>query len=361
MGVDLYRACLLRNPHDFIAGKTGRSSWEEIKKMDVIQLFTKNRKLLWRGFLALILILVITLPLYGGRYHVSVLTFVLVYVVLAVSWAMFSGTTGYMSLAPAAFFGLGVYSMAILQNELPFPIIMVIGGLVSFAFALLIGLVTLRLKGIYFAIFTFGLVVFMSELIQQLETRLKHGHGWDITPMNHAMLLYVALGLAVVTVLAIYFIRRSRYGLAILSIGGNEEAAAHMGVNTTMVKVFSFAISATFMGIAGVIAAPKLIYVNTSVAFSTVYSFMPILMAVFGGMGTLYGPVAGAVVFAYLDIVIRNEFPRYFLLIFGVTLVVVILFLPNGIAGLMPMLRERLGRLRAKLWKGGQAKQHADT
>jgi ABC-type branched-subunit amino acid transport system permease subunit len=80
---------------------------------------------------------------------------------------------------------------------------------------------------------------------------------------------------------------------------------------------------------------------------------MPILMAVFGGMGTLYGPVAGAVVFAYLETMIRNEFPRYFLPSFGIVLVLVILFLPTGIAGLMPVLKERLGRLRARLWKGG--------
>jgi branched-chain amino acid transport system permease protein len=252
--------------------------------MGVVQLLTRNRKLLRWVFLALVLVLIVTLPLYGGPYHASVLTFVLAYVVLAVSWAMFSGTTGYMSLAPAAFFGLGVYSMAILQHTLPFPIILVAGGLVSFAFALLVGLVTLRLKGIYFAIFTFGLVVFMSELVQHLETRLKNTHGWAIIPMNGTMILYVALGLVVVTVLAVYFIKRSRYGLAMLSIGGNEEAAEHMGVNTTRTKVLTFAISAIFMGVAGVIGATQLIYVNTAVAFSTIYSFLPILMAVFGGM-----------------------------------------------------------------------------
>jgi branched-chain amino acid transport system permease protein len=332
-----------------------------MKKMGLIQLFRRNRKLLWAGFLALILIFVITFPLYGGPYNVTVLTYVLLYVVLAVSWAMFSGTTGYMSLAPAAFVGLGIYSMAILQRQLPFPVIIVVGGLVSFAFALLIGLVTLRLRGIYFAIFTFGLVIFLSELIQYLETTIRGAHGWAIIPMSYTMLLYTALGLAVVTVLAIYFLRRSRYGLAMLSIGGNEEAAAHMGINTTMVKVLGFAISSMFMGIAGVLLAPELIYINTNIAFSTIYSFMPILMAVFGGMGTLYGPVVGAVVFAYLETMIRNEFPRYFLPGFGITLVVVILFLPTGIAGLMPVLRERLGRLRAKLWKGGQAEQHANT
>jgi branched-chain amino acid transport system permease protein len=329
--------------------------------MDITGFISTHRKLLWRGFLVLLLVFIATIPLYGGAYNVSVLTFVLVYIILAVSWAMFSGSTGYMSLAPAAFFGLGVYAMAILQNELPFHIIIVMGGLASFVFALLVGLVTLRLRGIYFAIFTFGLVVFMSEIVQYMETNIRGAHGWAIIPLNNTMVFYTALSLAVVSVLAIYFIRRSKYGLAMLSIGGNEEAAAHMGINTTMVKVLTFAISAIFMGAAGVIAATQLIYVNSSIAFSTIYSFLPILMAVFGGMGQLYGPIVGAVVFAYLDTIIRNEFPRYFLLVFGIVLILVIVFLPNGIAGLMPTLRDKLGGVIARLRKGNQTEQHAIT
>jgi branched-chain amino acid transport system permease protein len=283
------------------------------------------------------------------------------YVVLAVSWALFSGTTGYMSLAPAAFFGLGIYTMALLQRELPFFLIIAIGGLVAFAFAVLIGLVTLRLRGIYFAIFTFGLVVFMTEIIQLLETRLWGKHGQPIIPIDNETLLYAFLGLVVVTVLTTYLIRRSRYGLALLSIGGNEEAAEHMGINTTRTKVFIFAISSLFMGAAGVIAAPTLIYINANIAFSTFYSFMPIFMAIFGGMGQVYGPVIGAVIFGYLETTLRAQLFSYFMLGFGIIMVVVILFLPNGIVGLVPMLQSKLGRLMARLRKGEHGEQHANT
>jgi branched-chain amino acid transport system permease protein len=164
-------------------------------------------------------------------------------------------------------------------------------------------------------------------------------------------------GLAVVTVLAVYFIRRSRLGLAMQSIGGNEEAAEHMGVNTTMVKVLTFAISAIFMGAAGVVTAPSLIYVNPGIAFSLSYSFLPILGAVFGGMGQLYGPVIGAVVFGYLEKTLKAQFATYFMLGFGIIMVAVILFLPNGIVGLVPMLQDKLRKLR----KGGQAEQHVNT
>jgi branched-chain amino acid transport system permease protein len=329
--------------------------------MDITRFISTHRKLLLVGFLVLILIFITTFPLYAQAYDVRVLTIVFIYVVLAVSWAMFSGTTGYMSLAPAAFFGLGIYTMVLLQKELPFFLIIAIGGLVAFVFALLIGLVTLRLRGIYFAIFTFGLVVFMTEIVQYLETRITGGHGQNITPIDNATLLYTMLVLVVVTVLAAYLIRRSRYGLALLSIGGNEEAAEHMGINTTRMKVISFAVSSLFMGAAGVVIAPIFIYVNANIAFSVFYSFMPIFMAIFGGMGEVYGPVIGAVIFGYLEKTLRAQLFSYFMLGFGIIMVAVILFLPNGLVGLVPMLQERLRGLTTRLTKGGRTEQHANT
>ena len=329
--------------------------------MDITRFISTHRRFLLVGFLLLVVAFVATFPLYTQQSHVRVLTIILIYVVLAVSWAMFSGTTGYMSLAPAAFFGLGIYTMALLQKALPFPVIIVIASLISFAFALLVGLVTLRLRGIYFAIFTFGLVIFLTELVQFLETRIYHGHGWNITPIDNTTLLYTMLILVVVTVLVIYFIRRSRYGLALLSIGGNEEAAEHMGINTTMTKVISFAVSSMFMGAAGVVLAPSIIYINTNIAFSLFYSFMPILMAIFGGMAHLSGPIIGAVIFGYLEKMLRAQWSTYFMLGFGIILVVVILFLPNGIIGLVPTLQGKLGGLMTRLRKGEKGEQHANA
>jgi len=329
--------------------------------MDIPRFISTHRKLLLVGFLVLILIFITTFPLYAQPSDVRLLTILLIYVVLAVSWALFSGTTGYMSLAPAAFFGLGIYTMALLQKELPFFLIIAIGGLVAFAFALLIGLLTLRLRGIYFAIFTFGLVIFMSEIIQYLETRLWGQHGQHITPIDNETLLYAMIVLVVVTMLVIYLIRRSRYGLALLSIGGNEEAAEHMGINTTRTKVFIFAISSLFMGATGVIAAPSLIYVNANIAFNPYYSFMPIFMAIFGGMGQIHGPIIGAVIFGYLEKTLRAQLFSYFMLGFGIIMVAVILFLPNGMMGLVPMLQSKLGGVISKIRKGGQAEQHANT
>jgi branched-chain amino acid transport system permease protein len=328
--------------------------------MNITRLCTTHRKLLLTAFLILLIAFVLTFPLYGGA-RTRVLITMLLYTVLAVSWAMFSGTTGYMSLAPAAFFGTGIYVTALLQDYLPFPVIIVIAGFISFALAVLLGLVTLRLKGIYFTIFSFGLVVFIGNVINYVEADIIGRHGWYFNPMDRTMLLYTMLGLAVVTVVTAYLISRSRLGLAMQSIGGNEEAAEHMGVNTTMIKVLTFAISAIFMGAAGVVLAPSLSYSNSGIAFSVTYSFIPIVAAVFGGMGNLQGPIVGGLLFGYLEKTLRATWANYYNLGFGIIMVVVILFLPNGIIGLVPILRDKLGWAISKLRKGSEGEQHANT
>jgi branched-chain amino acid transport system permease protein len=328
--------------------------------MDITTFISRHKKLLGVGFFVLILVFLATFPLYGNVHYTRLLIVILMYVILSVSWAMFSGSTGYMSLAPAVSFGVGMYTMALLQNYLPFPVIIVVGGLLSFILALLIGLVTLRLKGMYFAIFTFGLVVFMARIVAYLESQIQEQRGQHIIPLDTSTILYAMIGVAVVTVIAVYFISRSRMGLAMRSIGGNENAAEHMGINTTMVKVLTFAISSIFMGADGVVTAPKLIYINADLAFSPVYSFMPIVMCIFGGMGQFYGPIIGAAVFGYLENTLKTDFSSYFYLGFGIIMVAVILFLPNGIAGLIQMLWDKIG-VKLKLQKGGEAGQHANT
>jgi branched-chain amino acid transport system permease protein len=324
--------------------------------MNITSFVSAHKKLLVVGFLLLISIFLATFPLYSNDYNIYLLDMILMYVVLAMSWAMFSGATGYISLAVAAFFGVGIMAMTFLYRTLPLPIIIVIGGLLASALAFLIGLVTLRLRGIYFAIFTFGFVMFLSQTAYHIDYHILHNSwGHEVPPLDARVLHYVMLGLVVVTLVAIYFIRRSRYGLALLSIGGNEEAAEHMGINTTMTKVILFTISAVFMGAAGAIWARAIIHVEARIAFNVFNSFLPVLMAIFGGMGQFYGPIIGAAIFGYLNATLRVQLMQTFMLVFGIILVMVILFLPNGIAGLIPMLQERLRGLTARLRKGGQA------
>lgn len=305
-----------------------------------------------------ILIALVALPLYGSLYNVILATSILMFVILTVSWVMFSGPTGYLSLATAAFFGIGIYASALLLPNtgqvLPLLVVVFIGGLASSVVALGVGALTLRLRGIYFAIFTFGLVILILELMNWWEHTVSHIRGRFVMLVGNDVIFYIMLAIFVLLMITTYSIRRSKFGLALKSIGANEEAAAHRGINVTMVKVLTFAISAFFMGAAGAVWATKLTYIDPYVAFSVLFSFLPVLMAIIGGMGQLYGPVIGAAVFAYLQETLQTRFPYIYMLTFGLVLIVAILYMPDGLVGAIP-------RLVRRLRKGGSAEQNANT
>ncbi len=294
----------------------------------------------------LIIIILATVPVYTPDYTVILITSILMYVVITVSWTIFSGPTGYLSLATAAFFGVGIYTAAILGKILPLPLIIIIGGLASFVVALIAGSVTLRLRGVYFAIFTLGLVELIKQLLLWYEVNITNTRGRFVIVVDNTTIFYVVLIIFVLLMLAVYFIQRSKYGLALQSIGENEEAATHIGINVTVLKIITFAISALFIGATGAIMATKWTYIDPYIAFNPLFSFIPVLMAIFGGIGQIYGPVIGAAIFAYLEEILITQFPYYYMLLFGIILIIVILFLPNGIAGLIEQWRK--GRLKGK-------------
>jgi len=316
--------------------------------MDIVRVISKRSFVL--GLPLLILILLATSPLYAPPYTVILLTSIFMYIIITVSWTMFSGPTGYISLASAAFFGVGIYTSAILGKALPLPLVICMGGLVSFCLALLVGALTLRLRGTYFIMFTFGLVELLLHFILWWEVNITGTTGRVVPTVSNTTVYYLMLIIFVILMLTTYLIRRSKYGLALQSIGEYEEAAAHTGVNVTMVKVITFAISAFFMGAAGAIMATRWTYIDPRIAFNPLISFLPVLMAIFGGMGQLYGPIIGAAIFTYLEEFLITRFPYYYMLIFGIIMVVAILYMPDGLVG-----------LTQKLWKRNSERKHADT
>jgi branched-chain amino acid transport system permease protein len=308
-----------------------------------------SQKPFFFGLLFLILILLVTLPLYVPPYYVILLTTIIMYVTITVSWTIFSGPTRYISLASAAFFGVGVYTSALIGKVLPLPVVIISGGLFSFILALCVGLLTLRLKGMYFIIFTFSISELIRNFLLWWETTMTGTVGRWVVMVDHTVVYYVILVIFVMALLTAYLIKRSRFGLALRSIGEQEEAATHIGINATMVKTITFAISAFFMGATGAIMATKWKYIDPRIAFDPLLSFLPVLMAIFGGTGQLYGPVFGAAIFAYLEEILTTKFPYYYMLLFGSILIVVILFLPHGMVGLVQ-----------KWWKGGLKRQNAN-
>jgi branched-chain amino acid transport system permease protein len=315
--------------------------------MDFSKINWKKTAIIW-GIPLVGVILLGFLPAYGSAYWVTRFTYFLMYIILAVAWTIFSGTTGYISLASAAFFGVGIYAAAILGDKMPLIFVVLIGGAASFVLAFIFGAITLRLRGIYFAMFTFGLVLLFKELIYYYEINVTGLRGRFVVLQSNETIYYYLLGIFIVTMIAAYLIRRSKFGLALQSIGQNEEAAAHMGVNVTMVKILTYAISAIFMGAAGVIMATKWTYVDPGVAFNLMMSFSPVLMAIFGGMGNIYGPVIGAVIFSYIQEMLTTghwfnvDWSKFYMLIFGTILIATILFLPNGLMGLIQKIWKRI-------------------
>jgi branched-chain amino acid transport system permease protein len=287
------------------------------------------------GMLFLIFILLATMPFYVQPYLVILLSSIFMYVIITLSWTIFSGPTRYISLASAAFFGVGVYVSAMLGQALPLLVVIAIGGLVSFILALLIGLLTLRLRGMYFIIFTFGISELIRHFILWWEAKFTGTVGRWVVIVDHTTVYYVMLVIFIIALLTAYLIRRSRFGLALRSIGEYEEAATHIGINATVVKTTAFAISAFFMGVAGAIMATRWTYIDPRIAFDPLFSFMPVLMAIFGGTGQLYGPILGAAIFAYLEEILITKFAYYYMLLFGTILIIVIMFLPHGLVGLV--------------------------
>ena len=323
--------------------------------MDITRFTSNKRFRIWGISLLAVLAVLATLPQLVTSYYIVLLTSILMYILLTVSWTIFSGPTGYMSLASAAFFGVGVYTSAILfpmmGAALPLPLVIVIAGLASFILGLLVGALTLRLKGIYFAVFTFGLVLLIQRFLLWFEMTITETRGRFVATLDDNTIYYTMLVIFVATILTAYFIRRSKFGLALQSIGENEEAAAHIGINVTLVKVITFAITAVFMGAAGAIMAMKWTYIDPYIAFNPLLSFTPVLMAIFGGLGQFYGPIIGSIIFACLqEYLLTSRFADYYMLIFGGILVVAIAFMPNGLVGLIQ-----------KGWRRVSGGQHAST
>ena len=312
--------------------------------MDMIKIVSKRPFEL--GFSLLILILLATSPLYTPEYAVVLLSNIFMYIIIAVSWTMFSGPTGYISLAPAAFFGIGVYTSALLGLKLPLPVVIVIGGLAGFGLALLVGALTLRLRGIYFVMFTFGLVELLLHFILWWEVNITGTTGRVVPPVANTTVYYFLLGIFVILMVTTYLIRNSKFGIALQSIGEFEEAAAHRGINVNALKTIIFAVSALFMGAAGAIMATRWTYIDPKIAFNPLISFMPVLMAIFGGIRYLYGPIIGAAFFAYVEEFLITRFPYHYMLIFGIIMVLAILYLSEGLVGLTQKLWNRISGVK---------------
>jgi branched-chain amino acid transport system permease protein len=289
-----------------------------------------------------ILIVMFTLPLYGSAYAISLLTTILMYATLAVSWMILSGYTGYVSLGSAAFFGLGAYLPTILWPMLPFPVLIIVGGAAAGFFAFIVGIPCLRIRGPYFVILTFGLSQLLQQIFVLYEANVKGRVGTVLLNTPSSETIYIAL--LVVCLIAIgvaQLIKNSKFGFGLFSIRGDEEAAEALGVNTTRYKLLAFVISSTLMGFVGSIMAMRWTFIDPPIAFNYLLSFQVCIMSILGGWQDFRGPILGAAVLTLISEAFGVEFPYYFMIILGITLIMLMKFLPNGLLDAIERIRRK--------------------
>jgi len=286
------------------------------------------------------LALVAALPLLDTGFWLALAINVAQYAVLATAWAMFSGPTRYVSLATAAFFGVGAYTVAVLGEVLPWPVVLLTAAAIGAVLSLLVGLATLRLSGVYFVVFTFGLSELVRQLVTWFEVNVARSMGrYVFVDVTQAGIFWQLLALFGALLLIGTWLARSRLGFALRVIGEDETVARHVGIDTARAKVALFALSSVFMALTGAVMAPRWTYLDPAIAFNPAIAFTVLIMALLGGTRSQLGPLMGVVPLALLFEVLTARFPNHFSILVGAVFLLVVYALPQGVSGLLARLR----------------------
>lgn len=285
------------------------------------------------------------LPLVDQGYYLSLGVNIAMYATLCTAWTLFSGPTRYISLATAAFFGIGTYSVALGIESLPLPVLLIVAVALAALLAGFVGLATLRLSGVYFVIFTLGLAELIRQLVTWWQTNFTTGVGlYVFTDLREQHIYWMLLALAALVYLTGALIGRSRLGFAMRIIGDDEVVAQHAGIDTARAKVILFVVSCAFVAAVGAVMAPRYSYIEPTSAFNPMISFQVVIMALLGGTRRLWGPLVGVVPFTFLWDSISAQFPNHTSLLLGVAFMAIVYLIPDGILGLIERGTRRLFR-----------------
>jgi len=304
-----------------------------------------RREILSVALAVVALALLAWLPFLVDGYLLSLGVGIAMYTVLATSWALFSGPTHYISLATAAFYGLGAYVVAAGIGVVPYPVLLGLAGIAGGAVAALVGLATLRLSGVYFVIFTLGLAELVRQIVTWVQNNLTGSRGmYVLTEITERMIYWELLALAAAVYLIGWLVARSRLGFALRIIGNDEVVAAHVGINSAASKLALFVISGIFAGTVGAVMAPRFTYIEPSIAFSPELSFQVVIMALLGGVHRLWGPLVGVIPFTILWELISGRFPTQTVLLLGIAFLLIVYLIPNGVVGRIESALKLAGR-----------------
>lgn len=299
----------------------------------------------WFVGTTLVLVLLAFLPALGNAYLLTLGISIAMYGVLATSWALFSGPTHYISLATAAFYGLGAYIVASGIQTLPYALLVLIAAAAGAVLSLLVGMATLRLSGVYFVIFTLGLAEFIRQVVTWVQNNFTGSRGlYVLTNIKDHHIYWQLLALGALVALIGWGVRRSRLGFALRIIGNDELVAAHVGIHSARAKVALFVMSGVVASIVGAIMAPRFTYVEPSMVFAPDLSFQVVIMALLGGVHRLWGPIVGVVPFTLLWEAISASFPTQTVLLLGIAFLLIVYFIPRGVVGLIERATQARGR-----------------
>jgi branched-chain amino acid transport system permease protein len=285
-------------------------------------------------------------PVFGSGYGVRSMQQIFMWIALAGSWNLISGLTGYVSFGHVAFFGAGAYAGAILVASAgwAWPLAALAGGVAAVVLAVVIGYPCLRLKGPYFAIAMLGLNEVLRALVSYFEGLTGGGNGLSLPTLDASVPIYYVMGVLAVAVTAMaWLIVTSRFGLRLMTIREDEVAAEAMGIDTFHHKLAALLLSAVGPGVAGALMARDQGYIEPVSVFPLAITVTMIVMALFGGKGTVFGPVLGAVVLFVAQEIVWASYPYFHPLLFGAIIVAVVLLMPRGVLGLLQQ-RYRLPR-----------------
>jgi branched-chain amino acid transport system permease protein len=330
-------------------------------KREVVD-FSRSQKFY---FVIAAMAIVAVLPLFASDYVVTgVLTPMIIFAIYASSWNLLA-SSGQGSLGHAAFLGIGGFASALLavKSGVPPIIGLFLGGLLSAAVGLLIGLTCVRLKAWFLAMVTFGFSVIIVTIFSQFDdfTGAVMGFRTPLVIERGVPFFYVSFAFAAISIFLMYLIMKSKLGLAFRAIHQNEVEAKMIGINTGKYRLIAFVISTFFAGLAGGLYAQSIRYIQISI-FDPYYSFLPLMMAVIGGLGTIEGPVIGAAIIVAIDKYLPGIDPvlQGFLhplfpsvsnvgsplrmLFLGLFLLVVVIFAPKGVS---PLIKKAYDYLRS--------------
>lgn len=293
----------------------------------------------WLAAISLGAVLMAAVPFVANDYLVGSGLTLLMWLALTQSWCVLSKMTGYVSLGHVVFYGLGAYLVVVSWQLVPLPVAILGAGALAAAFAALVGLPVLRVRGPYFVILTFGLAELVKFSIMAIESASGTASRILFGAPDLTLVYFAMYALALAAMLLLTWVSGSRFGHGLRSLRENEEAAETLGVPVVRFKLLAFVLSAAIPGMVGAVMALRSTYFVVGQVFDPMISITVIAMAILGGGDNAKGPLLGVIFLCLLSELLWANAPLLYMIILGLVLITFVLLVPDGLVGLLARRR----------------------